>query len=287
MLHQIRSAYPSTVVVMFSALTERGGAATLEALAAGADDYVTKVANAGSLEESMGRLSGELIPKILQFFQPAVSAVSVPSAVKARRSDLSFSPRVVTIGVSTGGPMALAQLVPAIPAGFPLPILIVQHMPPMFTRLLAERLDATSPLHVLEAQQGMRVEPGKVFIAPGAYHMRVSGSLKDPSICLDQEPPVNSCRPSVDVLWQSIANIYGGAVLAVILTGMGHDGFQGASVLSVLGARILAQDEASSVVWGMPGAIVRAGLADKVAPLDALPGEILSSARTPAVAGAL
>jgi two-component system chemotaxis response regulator CheB len=287
MLHHIRSAYPSTVVVMCSALTERGGAATLEALAAGADDYVTKVTNGASLDESMDRLSADLIPKILQFFQPAVPTVSVPSAVKARRSDLSFSPRVVTIGVSTGGPTALVQLVPAIPAGFPLPILIVQHMPAMFTRLLAERLNAASPLHVLEAQQGMPVEPGKVFIAPGGHHMRVSGSLKHPRIGLDQEPPVNSCRPSVDVLWQSIANIYGGAVLAVILTGMGQDGLQGASFLSVLGARIFAQDEASSVVWGMPGAIVRAGLADKVAPLDALPGEILSAARTPAGIGAL
>jgi two-component system chemotaxis response regulator CheB len=276
MLHQIRLTYPAMLVVMFSSLTERGAAATMEALAAGADDYVTKVAGGGSLDQSMGRFSGDLIPKILQFFQSPSVAAPTPIPVKTRRLDLPFAPRVLTIGVSTGGPNALAQLIPCIPAAFPLPILIVQHMPPMFTRLLAERLNAVSPLHVLEAEHRMPVEPGKVFIAPGGSHMRVTGGLKDPRLTLDQEPPVNSCRPSVDVLWQSMANVFGGAVLAVILTGMGQDGFQGASALSALGARILAQDEATSVVWGMPGAIVKAGLADRVAALAALPSEILS-----------
>jgi two-component system chemotaxis response regulator CheB len=291
MLRQIRLTYPAMLVVMFSALTERGAAATLEALAAGADDYVTKVASGGSLDQSMGRFSGDLIPKILQFFQAPSVAASTPIPVKARRIDPHFAPRAMTIGVSTGGPAALAQLMPCIPAGFPLPILIVQHMPPMFTRLLAERLNAISPLQVLEAEHGMGLEPGKVFIAAGGYHMRVSasaaGGSKAVRISLDQEPPVNSCRPSVDVLWQSMADVFGGAVLAVILTGMGQDGFQGASTLSALGARIFAQDESTSVVWGMPGAVVKAGLADRVAALAALPAEILSCVHSPAGIGAL
>jgi len=274
MLRELQVRFPRIRVVMFSSLTERGAASTLEALAAGADDYVAKIAGGGSLEQSTARLADELIPKIMQFFPPPAAAPAL--TIKKHASGLVSMPRVLTIGVSTGGPSALAELLPHFEASFPLPILVVQHMPPMFTRSLAERLNAHCALRVVEAEAGMPVVRGSVNIAPGDYHMRVSGKTGDMRIVLDQEPAVNSCRPSVDVLWQSLADSYGGAVLAVILTGMGQDGANGAAALSARGARIFAQDEASSVVWGMPGAVVRAGLADRVSPLAELPKEILS-----------
>ncbi len=286
MLRELQPRFPRIRVVMFSSLTERGAASTLEALAAGAADYVAKIAGGGSFEQSMARLGSELIPKILQFFPPPAPAPAAPvpkmqaRGLEMQARGLATIPRVLTIGVSTGGPSALAEFLPNFPAAFPLPVLIVQHMPPMFTRSLAERLNACCPLAVVEARAGMPVTPGRVLIAPGDYHMRVTGKLGDMRIALDQEPPVNSCRPSVDVLWQSVSETYGGAVLAVILTGMGQDGANGAAALSARGARIFAQDEASSVVWGMPGAVVRAGLADRVAALAELPGEILSFIQT-------
>ncbi|HME08120.1 MAG TPA: chemotaxis response regulator protein-glutamate methylesterase [Bryobacteraceae bacterium] len=281
MLRELQSRFPRIRVVMLSSLTERGAASTLEALGAGADDYVGKIAGGGSTEQSMVRLGLELIPKILQFFpQPAPPPPPHRPLLKRQVRGFAPLPRLLTIGVSTGGPSALAELLPNLPANFPLPVLVVQHMPPMFTRSLAERLNASCPLAVAEARAGMPVAPGTVLIAPGDYHMRVTGKMADIRIALDQEPAVNSCRPSVDVLWHSLAECCGGAVLAVILTGMGQDGANGAAALSARGARIFAQDEASSVVWGMPGAVVRAGLADRVAALAELPGAILSFVQT-------
>jgi two-component system chemotaxis response regulator CheB len=164
--------------------------------------------------------------------------------------------------------MALGQIIPQFPAGFALPVLIVQHMPPLFTRLLAERLQAASALKVEEASEGALIEAGKVLIAPGDYHMRVARKGKQTVVALDQGPPENSCRPAADVLFRSVEEVYRGAVIAVILTGMGYDGSRGAGILKAAGAYVIAQDEATSTVWGMPGAVVRAGLADAVVPLD-------------------
>jgi two-component system chemotaxis response regulator CheB len=148
-------------------------------------------------------------------------------------------------------------------------------MPPVFTRLLAERLNATCRIPAVEAAQGDPVIPGKIFIAPGDFHMKVASAGAAVRICLDQSPPLNSCRPAVDALFASIADVYGGAAIAMIMTGMGQDGMLGARALKALGARILVQDEESSVVWGMPGAVVNAGLADCVLPLDKLVAEVL------------
>jgi two-component system chemotaxis response regulator CheB len=149
-------------------------------------------------------------------------------------------------------------------------------MPPLFTRLLAERLSANCALPVEEAVQGQRVEAGRILIAPGDFHMKVAPAGDDVRVCLDQSPPQNSCRPAVDALFASAGEVYGGAVLAGVLTGMGYDGLHGAQILKARGATVLAQDEASSVVWGMPGAVVNAGLADRVLPLDQIVPEILS-----------
>ncbi|MBZ5725795.1 MAG: chemotaxis response regulator protein-glutamate methylesterase [Acidobacteriia bacterium] len=286
MLRRLRRENREIRVVMFSTMTERGATATLEALALGADDYVTKASNAGSLDVSLANLRQQLIPKIRQFFRLAPSRESPPStappavlsppALSAGVRRTPWRAQAVAIGVSTGGPAALTAIMPHFPAGFRVPIFIVQHMPTLFTRLLAERLDTLTPLAVREAVAGEKPEPGRVYIAPGDYHMRVVGPPNGVTIALDQGPAQNSCRPAVDALFASLAETYGGAVIATVLTGMGQDGLRGVQRLKAQGAHILAQDEASSVVWGMPGAVVNAGAADEVLPLAEVVPAILS-----------
>jgi two-component system chemotaxis response regulator CheB len=291
MLRHIRREFPRLRVIMFSTLTERGAAKTLEALTLGADDYVTKVSNEGSLDRSMACLREEMIPKIKQFFRwtmPTAAAspsttASVSAAPLVWRDSSSMQgakvrPKVVVIGVSTGGPTALGVILPTFPADFPLPILIVQHMPPLFTRLLAERLDSTCRLRVQEASQGNAVEPGRILIAPGDFHMKLVANSGTISVSLDQTERQNSCRPAVDALFASTGEVYGGAAVAVILTGMGQDGLRGTGILKAQGASVIAQDEATSVVWGMPGAVVNAGLVDRVLPLDEVVPAIVSIA---------
>jgi two-component system chemotaxis response regulator CheB len=288
MLRRIRRDYPHMRVIMFSTLTERGAATTLEALSLGADDYVAKVSNEGSLDLSMARLRNEMIPKIKQFFRvgvqskpaPRTEASSLHLAPSARRPmpapmSMKVRPRVVAIGVSTGGPTALGMILPMFPADFRLPIVVVQHMPPLFTRLLAERLNSTCKLAVEEATEGCLVAPGKILIAPGDYHMKLAAVGEHVEVRLDQSPRLNSCRPAVDALFVSTGEVFGGAVLAVVLTGMGQDGLHGVEILKAQGANILAQDEATSVVWGMPGAVVSAGFADRVLALDQVVPQIL------------
>jgi two-component system chemotaxis response regulator CheB len=284
-LRRVRRDYPQVRVIMFSTLTERGAAVTLEALTLGADDYVTKASNEGSLDRSMAHLRQELLPKIKQFFrrpeQNHAPNTTQSSAVLPLRPSVPALPltkkraQVLVIGVSTGGPTALAAVLPQLSAGFPLPVLIVQHMPALFTRLLAERLQSSCHLSVEEASQGQRVHAGRILIAPGDFHLKVARSGAEVHVHLDQSPPQNFCRPAVDALFSSIAQVYGGAVIAAVLTGMGHDGLRGAEILKAQGATILAQDEASSVVWGMPGAVVSSGLADRVLPLDQFVPEIV------------
>jgi len=274
-LRRVRSQYPHLRTVMFSTLTERGASATLTALSLGADDYVAKAANGGSLDKSMAALRGELLPKIRQFFR--METAEKPRPVETPVRGLGTArPKALGIGISTGGPAALAAILPTLPADFPLPVLVVQHMPPLFTRLLAERLHSTCKLPAVEAANGDLVRPGNIFVAPGDFHMRVMQSGKEVRICLDQGPPINSCRPAVDALFTSLGDVYGGATLALIMTGMGQDGLRGVQILKAQGAGVIAQDEESSVVWGMPGAVVNAGLADRVLPLDRLVPEIVS-----------
>ena len=286
-LRCIRKLHPHLVAIMFSTLTERGAAVTLEALSAGADDYVAKASNVGSLNQSMASLRGELIPKIKQFFpvettnasrcsshspEPA-HAVPFPRASAAGKM---LCPReCLVIGVSTGGPTALAQILPLFPADFGLPVLVVQHMPPIFTQMLAESLQTKCRLRVEEAADGSPVEPGRIWIAPGGSHLRIVRRGASVLTALDMGPLENSCRPAVDVLFRSAAEVYGGGVIAAVLTGMGQDGLRGSELLRSAGAYILAQDEASSVVWGMPGFVAKAGLADAVVSLRDIVPEIL------------
>ena len=277
----LRASHPRLPVIMFSTLTERGAAATLEALALGATDYVTKPSNTGSLDIALAKIRDDLVPKI-RALVPALHAPTAtrrpaaPTAVPAR-SHAGVTPRVtaLVIGVSTGGPSALAELIPHLPADLGVPVLVCQHMPPVFTRLLAERLDGKSALHVQEAADGDKVVAGGVWIAPGGLHMIVRHSAAGTNvIATTSDEPENSCRPAVDPLLRSAVATYGSGVLAVILTGMGQDGLRGCEAVAAAGGRILVQDEASSVVWGMPGYVAKAGLADRAIPLDDLAVEI-------------
>jgi two-component system, chemotaxis family, protein-glutamate methylesterase/glutaminase len=283
-LKELRKHYPRLPVIMFSTLTERGATATIDALSLGASDYVTKPANVGKVGEGIAKVRDDLIPKIKALCGRAVPVVARPVARPAPRP--AFAPRpllrmaaarveIVAIGTSTGGPNALAELLPKLPADLPVPVLIVQHMPPVFTKLLADRLSAKSSLQVVEAAAGEQLRPGKVWIAPGNYHMGVEKAANGPRIKLNQEVPENSCRPSVDVLFRSVTELYGAATLAAVLTGMGQDGLRGCEYIREAGGQVLVQDEASSVVWGMPGFVARAGLADKSLPLAEIGGEIV------------
>jgi len=284
-------------ILMFSTLTERGAAITLEALSAGADDSLLKIAGESNVEASTQRLRQELLPRVKQFFQfegdaagaGGSSGLATPERARPVAVRWTGGPaaarHVVAIGISTGGPKALETLLPRLPKDFPLPVLIVQHMPPVFTKMLAERLNGLSPLRVTEAQAGDLIEAGRVLIAPGNFHMRVAGASGTPRVVLDQGAPVNSCRPAVDVLFQSLADAYGAGVVGAVLTGMGSDGQAGAAALKKRGGYVLAQDEATSVVWGMPGAVVAAQLADAVLPLGEIAGALQDLARPRALPG--
>ena len=310
-LGELRQTHPRLPVIMFSTLTERGANATIEALTLGASDYVTKPANVGQVAVALQRIREQLIPKIkslcpqrdqaapcdaglrrtsLATGRPAVApAVSAP----ARPIPAEAAIDVLTIGVSTGGPNALAAIVPHLPGDLPVPVVLVQHMPPMFTKFLAERLNAQSPLTIREASGGEVLQAGTVYIAPGDYHMTVERRGAHIVTRLNQAPPENSCRPAVDVLFRSVSDTYRSSALAVVLTGMGQDGLRGCEDIKRWGGSVFVQDEATSVVWGMPGFVARAGLADRVLPLQDVAPEIVrrimrdANASRPLTAGSI
>jgi two-component system chemotaxis response regulator CheB len=282
-LRELRRTHPTLPVVMFSTVTERGAMATLDALAAGATDYVTKPTHAASATASVERVRAELIPKIkglvgaararaLLAKRPDVQSPDVQGTVPKAPTPTNAAVRqdrvdVIAIGASTGGPDALSSIVAGLRSDLSVPILVVQHMPPLFTRLFAARLDRSSALQVAEAVDGQLVEPGHIIVAPGDQHLTVRRQGTDIRVRLTTEPPENYCRPSVDVLFRSAVAVYGAGVVACVLTGMGRDGAHGAERIRAAGGRVIVQDEASSVVWGMPGAVVAAGVATDVVPL--------------------
>ncbi|WP_432491670.1 protein-glutamate methylesterase/protein-glutamine glutaminase [Kineococcus gypseus] len=305
-IKQIRRIDRRLPVVMFSTLTERGAGATLEALASGASDYVTKPANVGSVAESMESVRAQLIPKIKALVpgagrppapvaparagapaEPAATQHAHPAAAPAAagtpaaaapvrpRGGAVRTPRALVVGCSTGGPEALSSVLTRLPAGLGVPVLVTQHMPPVFTRLYAQRLDKVSPLTVVEAVDGQPVEAGTVYVAPGDFHMEVVRRGTALVVKLQQGPPENFCRPAVDVMFRSAVAAFGGDLLALVLTGMGSDGKLGAKAIAAAGGQVVVQDEATSVVWGMPGAVAREGVADEVLPLGAIPDALL------------
>ena len=275
MLRELRRVQPRLPVVMFSTLTERGAKVALDALVAGANDYVAKPKGASS-EEVAARIREDVIPRLKQFRRQvsvpgaALSPV-VPKATPRPRADPVGA---VVVGVSTGGPVALSEFLPAFVKTAGVPVLIVQHMPAVFTAHLAEQLTKVCGMPVREAADGHELGPGDVFLAPGGRHLKVVRNGTKVITQLDDGPPENACRPAADVLFRSAAAVWGGATLAVVLTGMGKDGLKGSEAIHAAGGTILAQDEITSVVWGMPGHVARAGLAEAVLPLRQLGVEV-------------
>lgn len=280
-LTELRKANPRLPVIMFSTLTSRGAALTLEALARGATDYLTKPTSLGSEDLSLDCVAEDLVQKV-KFFGARAAGLTPPvtprKAITPRPPPVAppAPPRieVVAIGASTGGPSALPAVLSQLPPDFQVPVVIAQHMPPLFTKSLSERLATQCRLRVSEGGPGTILEPAHAYLAPGNYHMVVERCGGDVRIGINQDPPENSCRPAVDVLFRSVAAAYATHALAVILTGMGQDGLEGCRRIREAGGRVLAQDEASSVVWGMPSAVVGAHLAEEVLPPEQLGDKI-------------
>lgn len=305
-LRWLRSTGRQTRAVMISAFTSDGATATVQALQEGAFDFVVKP-NGATPDDNRRSLTESLLDRIntLQFLAdsvatrrsratarraasapaPAVEAApvaSTPAIAKPRPRNRIVS--CVGIGISTGGPDALRAMLPKLPGNFHLPIVIVQHMPPVFTKSLATSLDKMCALRVVEGEDGMPLQAGRIIIAPGGKHLKTLRLQDGQVVCrLTDDAPVQSCRPSVDYLFESLADTYGAQTLAVIMTGMGYDGAQGCRQIAQRGGPVLAQDEASCVVFGMPRKPVEEGIADVVAPLDRIAQEIvtLSGRRTP------
>jgi len=264
-----------------SALSQRGAAATMAALRAGAVDYVPKptAAQGGMADPRFGE---ELRAKVTGWARMRRKPASAPAhaprpALPAAHKLRGPAPRAIAIGSSTGGPQALATLVGALTRPPPVPVLVVQHMPAGFTALLADHLNRLGRLPCAEARDGEPVQPGRLYLAPGDRHLLVREGASGLTVQLSDGPPVNYCRPAVDPLLQSLVAACGARVLAAILTGMGQDGLEGCRALTRAGGAVLAQDEASSVVWGMPGAVARAGLAAALVPPDEIAARLLAA----------
>jgi two-component system chemotaxis response regulator CheB len=294
-LKEIRKTHPRLPVIMFSAVTERGASDTLEALHYGASDYVTKPAGAAGKETAQQRIREDLVPKIKSLcrLSGGLPAFGTKSSAVARSTPgftlrplgATLSADVVAISLSTGGPAALGEILSKLPVDFRAPLMVVPHMAAMFTRFFAERLATQTRLTVVEAADGQAVQPGVVYVAPGDFHLTVHRREGGAVFALDQSAPLHSHRPAADVLFRSVAESYGSRALGLVLTGMGQDGLKGCEMIVDAGGRVLAQDEATSVVWEMAGLVARAGLADGVLPLGDLAAELTRrTARTTAAA---
>jgi two-component system chemotaxis response regulator CheB len=282
-LPRILKANPGIAVIVASALSQRGAAATMQALAAGAVDYIPKPsAAAGGISDP--RFRDDLLAKVKGWARMRGRGRAVPAAPVAPPRPaaplrlVAGRPRIVALGSSTGGPQALAQLVAKLDRPLAVPIVAVQHMPAGFTSMLAEHLGRQGKLRCSEAKDGEPLLPGRFYLAPGDRHLLVKEGPNGFAAQLSDAPPENFCRPAVDPMLRSVAALCGGRAVVAILTGMGSDGLAGCRELAKAGAMVLAQDEASSVVWGMPGAVAKAGIASAVVPVDDIAARILAAA---------
>jgi two-component system chemotaxis response regulator CheB len=274
-LPQLLRREPRPIVIVASALTQRGASATLAALKAGASDFVPKPGAAGGgLADPAFR--AELVAKVKGWARMRTRRAAGPAPRVVARAAPGAPPRLLCIGSSTGGPQALAALVRRLPRALPVPALLVQHMPAGFTSMLAQHLDALGGPRCAEARDGEALQPGRLLVAPGDRHLTVRADGDRLVAALGDGPLENFCRPAVDPLLRSAAAACNGRLLAVVLTGMGQDGLLGCRAVTAAGGTVWTQDEASSVVWGMPGAVARAGLAALQAPPEAL-GEQISA----------
>ena len=286
-LRKLSQVRPNLPVIMFSRLTDRGAVETIDALFLGASDYVLKPQGRAAFEHCVAT---ELIPRLraVSGFSHLQNNPMNPEKEIAGSSVLhpvaEVSPpqidgvagrvEVLALAASTGGPRALSEILPLLPANLPVPVVIVQHMPPEFTTTLARRLDSLTPFTVREVSKDESIDAANVWIAPGNQHMIVHRAAHGVRVQCYPGEPENSCRPSADVLFRSVAQAYGSGTLAAVLTGMGNDGLAGCRRIAEKGGSVLVQDEVSSAVWGMPGQVARAGLADALVPLNDLGREL-------------
>lgn len=288
-LPKLIAARPGLQVIMASTLTHKNAAISLKALERGAADYVTKPGSTGGLmsatdfqreltgkvktlglaaRKSGARSGGAAVKRLgVASALPAMRKPEGPKPIRLREGPIN-SPQILAIGSSTGGPQALFSVMARMVDAIKVPVLITQHMPATFTTILAEHLAQTSGMPAAEGRDGEAIVGGRIYVAPGDFHMKVVAEGADKVIRLTKEPPENFCRPAVDPMLRSIAAVYGRNALALILTGMGQDGMRGAQSLTAAGGAVIAQDEATSVVWGMPGAVATAGLCSAVLPLQ-------------------
>jgi two-component system chemotaxis response regulator CheB len=277
-LEAIKAESPHIAVVLLSGVNSRSADIVVEGLSKGAADFISKP-DGGSLDENRARLKRDLAGVFLALRarihpRPAAAAASVPVGAPARPSIAPGEITLVGIGVSTGGPQALGEVIPRLPEDFRVPVVIVQHMPPVFTASLARSLDRRAHLRVVEAEHDHRLEPGNVYVAPGGMHMAVSAKFgrvpADYRAVLIDSPPVNSCKPSVDVLFQSLASAAGRGALVVVMTGMGQDGLVGVEQVKRAGGYCITQSRETCTVYGMPQAVDQAALSDESLPLSTL-----------------
>lgn len=294
-LEELQRTAPHVGAVMLSTLTSEGGIMTMKALELGAFDFIPKP-QSGTMAANKRAVQKALEPILTAFSRshrmlgglpksrPAARTVRPTKPARSTGPVPTFAARtgpssIIGIGISTGGPNALAQLLPRFPGDINVPVVIVQHMPPMFTKSLAKSLDQKCSLEVHEAVDGEPLKPNTVFIAPGGKQMKIVAGAdgKQRVIKITNDPPENSCKPSVDYLFRSIAEMYVGRATGVIMTGMGSDGSQGLHQMKRNGAFVIAQNEASCVVFGMPKEPIEAGIVDVVAPLNSIASAVLSS----------
>lgn len=289
-LRCLREEDPALAVILCSSSTEAGARVTLEALALGANDYVAKPGAWRDRVSAMDALREQLLPR-LEMLVGEKRKGKVAERVHPGDRVPSADPRgpgrsaieMIVLGVSTGGPSALEVILPALPADFPVPLLIAQHMPKLFTHALAERLDRCCALHVREAHEGATVRGGEVLLVPGDAHMEIvernsAGSENGRVVRLLRDPQRSFCTPSVDVLFRSAARTYGAGTLALVMTGMGTDGLEGARSVHQAGGTVLAQDESTSAVWGMPGRVFNAGIVQQLLPLEEIADVLIACA---------
>lgn len=278
-LRQIRKRDPDIFVIMFSSITTKAAQVTLDALSLGANDYVLKpsgerAGKAGTMESFYNELTAKISALVGTSLPTADSPKSRSLTPKAQH--LMLKPKVIAVGSSTGGPLALEKFLAPMQGHLMIPVVIAQHMPPIFTIQLAKYLSNKLGMDVREGVDGSDLEAGKIYIAPGDYHMVVAKKTTAGYIIhTNQKPPENNCRPAVDMLFRSVAEVFGKFALAVQLTGMGQDGMRGAEMIVAKGGEVMAQDKTTATVWSMPGSVVEKGLASEVLPPEKLAAEIL------------
>jgi two-component system chemotaxis response regulator CheB len=296
----IRKENADLPIMMFSSFTKQGAEVTISALLGGASDYATKPSSSGGTDAAVAAIRRDLVPKLLRLVErgcEGAGSTGMPDRAEPHVDDdhdvgdagadvpftgvssCAWRPEIVVVAASTGGPNVLATFLGGLPADFPVPVAIVQHMPPLFVRILARRLNAGCPLSVRELASPTALRPGEVWLAPGDCHMEVSESDNGALIQARGAGEKDGCVPSADILFSSAARVYGRTTLGIVLTGMGRDGARGALEICRTGGRIYAQDFASSVVWGMPGAVCKSGLASMVLPAESLARETVRTVR--------